>query len=65
MSNNKGNHNDTSIIPGFLQDYFPVRATALTKINDVLGITGTLVPLDSTYSLGTEDMPFNNLNISL
>ena len=64
MSDQKGNHNDTSIIPGLLQNYFPVRDTALTRIGDVLGITGTLVPLDANYSIGTQDMPFNNLNLS-
>ena len=64
MANNNGNYNDTSTIPFFLQNYFPVRHTAPVLIGDMLGLTGTVVPNDSTFSLGAGDYPFNELFLS-
>ena len=67
MSNNNsnnGNYNDTSTIPFFLRNYFPVRHVAPVLVGDMLGLTGTIVPNDSTYSIGSSDMPFNEMYLS-
>jgi hypothetical protein len=63
MSNN-GNYNDTTTIPFLLRNYFPVRHTAPVLVGDMLGLTGTIIPNSSTYSLGASDYPFNEMYLS-